>query len=115
MYILNLFTTTIGKYAGSFLEMSFELKPVNEVKRQWINDWTIFYWAWWISWAPFVGMFIARVSKGRTIKQFIAGVLLAPTLVTLIFFSVFGVSSLHLEQIGITKISELAIDTETFD
>src|SRR5690625_7300598 len=79
MYILNLFTTTIGKYAGNFLEMSFELKPVNEVKRQWINDWTIFYWAWWISWAPFVGMFIARVSKGRTIKQFIAGVLLAPT------------------------------------
>ena len=114
MYILNLFTTTIGKYAGNFLEMSFELKPVNEVKRQWINDWTIFYWAWWISWAPFVGMFIARVSKGRTIKQFIAGVLLAPTLVTLIFFSVFGGSALHLEQNGITKISELATETATF-
>ena len=87
-YILNLFTTSIGKYAGNFIEMSFELKPVNGEQRQWINEWTIFYWAWWISWAPFVGMFIARVSKGRTIKQFIAGVLLAPTLVTFIFFSV---------------------------
>jgi len=114
LYILNLFTTTIGKYFGHFLEMSFELQPQNEEKRQWINDWTIFYWAWWISWAPFVGMFIARVSKGRTIKQFIAGVLLAPTLVTLIFFSVFGGSALHLEQNGIAKLSELATETTTF-
>src|SRR5690625_5010230 len=114
MYILNLFTTTIGKYAGNFLEMSFELRPVNDEKRQWINDWTIFYWAWWISWAPFVGMFIARVSKGRTIREFIAGVLLAPTLVTLIFFSVFGGSALNLEQSGIAEISKFATDTVTF-
>src|SRR5699024_8477822 len=78
LYILNMFTTTIGKYAGNFIEMSFELKPVNAEKRQWINNWTIFYWAWWISWAPYVGMFIARVSKGRTIREFVAGVLLAP-------------------------------------
>src|SRR5690625_2528552 len=77
LYILNMFTTTIGNYLSNFIDMSFDLKPVNERKRQWINDWTIFYWAWWISWAPFVGMFIARVSKGRTIRQFIAGVLLA--------------------------------------
>src|SRR5690625_5491401 len=80
MYILNLSTTTIGKYAGNFLEMSFELKPVNEVKRQWINDWTILYWAWWVWWAPFVGRFIPRVSRGGPIKQFIAGVLLARSL-----------------------------------
>src|SRR5690625_3842204 len=114
MYILNMFTTSIGKYAGNFIEMSFELKPVNEDKRQWINDWTIFYWAWWISWAPFVGMFIARVSKGRTIREFVAGVLLAPTVVTLVFFSVFGGSALHLEQNGIAKISALATETATF-
>src|SRR5690606_8975727 len=103
-----------GKYAGNFIEMSFELKPVNESRRQWINDWTIFYWAWWISWAPFVGMFIARVSKGRTIREFIAGVLLAPTFVTMIFFAVFGVSAINLEQNGIAKISELATETATF-
>jgi len=114
MYILNMFTTTIGKYAGNFIEMSFELQPVNEEKRQWINDWTIFYWAWWISWAPFVGMFIARVSKGRTIREFVAGVLLAPTIVTMLFFSVFGTSALNLEQNGIAKISELATETATF-
>ena len=113
-YILNLFTTSIGKYAGNFIEMSFELKPVNGEQRQWINEWTIFYWAWWISWAPFVGMFIARVSKGRTIKQFIAGVLLAPTLVTFIFFSVFGGSALYLEQNGMAKLSTLVTETVTF-
>lgn len=114
MYILNMFTTTIGNYFGNFIEMSFDLKPVQPDKRAWINDWTIFYWAWWISWAPFVGMFIARVSKGRTIKQFIAGVLIAPTLVTIIFFSVFGVSALNLEQNGVAKLSELATETVTF-
>ncbi|MFA8439732.1 BCCT family transporter [Pueribacillus sp. YX66] len=114
MYIINMFTTTIGNYFGNFIEMSFELKPIHEKQRQWINDWTIFYWAWWISWAPFVGMFIARISKGRTIKQFIAGVLLAPTLVTIIFFSVFGVSALNIEQHDIAKLSELATETVTF-
>ncbi|MEK3934321.1 BCCT family transporter [Sporosarcina sp. FSL W7-1349] len=114
MYILNLFTTSIGKYAGNFIEMSFELKPLNEEQRQWINDWTIFYWAWWISWAPFVGMFIARVSKGRTIREFVAGVLLAPTLVTFIFFAVFGGSALYLEQNGLAKLSALVTETVTF-
>lgn len=114
MYILNLFTTSIGKYAGNFIEMSFELKPLNGEQRQWINDWTIFYWAWWISWAPFVGMFIARVSKGRTIREFVAGVLLAPTLVTFIFFAVFGGSALYLEQNGLAKLSTLVTETVTF-
>ncbi|BAQ11166.1 glycine betaine transporter [Bacillus sp. OxB-1] len=114
MYILNLFTTSIGKYAGNFIEMSFELKPLNGEQRQWINDWTIFYWAWWISWAPFVGMFIARVSKGRTIREFVAGVLLAPTLVTFIFFAVFGGSALYLEQNGLAKLSALVTETVTF-
>src|SRR5699024_9815577 len=80
MYIIDMFTTTIGNYLGNFIQMSFDAKPVHEMQRGWLNDWTIFYWAWWISWAPFVGMFIARVSKGRTIKEFIAGVMLSPTL-----------------------------------
>lgn len=114
MYIINMFTTTIGNYISNFIQMSFELKPVNGEQREWINSWTIFYWAWWISWAPFVGMFIARVSKGRTIKQFITGVLIAPTLVTFIFFAVFGGSALHVEQQGIAKLSKLATETVTF-
>ena len=114
VYILDMFTTSIGNYIGNFFEMSFELRPNNADKRDWINDWTIFYWAWWISWAPFVGMFIARVSKGRTIKQFITGVLLAPTLVTFIFFAVFGGSALFVEKEGIAQLSELATETVTF-
>jgi len=114
MYILNMFTTGIGNYISNFIRMSFELKPENPEQRAWINDWTIFYWAWWISWAPFVGMFIARVSKGRTIKQFITGVLIAPTLVTFIFFAVFGGSALNIERNGIAKLSELATETVTF-
>lgn len=114
VYILEMFTTTIGNYFGNFIQMSFDVKPVNIEQRQWLNDWTIFYLAWWISWAPFVGMFIARVSKGRTIKEFIAGVLFAPTLVTVVFFAIFGVSALNIEQNGIAKLSQLATETVTF-
>lgn len=114
MYILNMFTSTIGNYLSNIVNMSFQLRPLNESGREWINDWTIFYWAWWISWAPFVGMFIARVSKGRTVKQFVLGVMLAPTLVTLVFFSIFGASALNLEQHGIEMISKFPVDTSTF-
>src|SRR5690625_1699015 len=114
MYILNMFTSTIGNYLSNIVNMSFQLRPLNDSGRDWINDWTVFYWAWWISWAPFVGMFIARVSKGRTVKHFVTGVILAPTVVTLIFFSIFGVSGLNLEQQGIEMISKFPVDTSTF-
>lgn len=114
IYILNMFTTTIGHYFSNFIDMSFQLKPLSDDERGWINDWTIFYWAWWISWAPFVGMFIARVSKGRTVREFIFGVLLAPTLLTIIFFCVFGTSALNIEQNGIAVISDLPTETTTF-
>ncbi|MNR09563.1 Glycine betaine transporter BetL [compost metagenome] len=63
----------------------------------WVGVWTLFYWAWWIAWGPFVGTFIARVSKGRTIKEFVLGVLLIPSLFSFIWFSVFGGTGLHLE------------------
>lgn len=114
IYILNMFTTSVGKYISHITEMSFDLKPTNPEHQGWLHEWTIFYWAWWISWSPFVGMFIARVSKGRTIRQFVAGVLLAPTLVTIIFFAAFGTSALHIEQNGFAKLSELATETVTF-
>lgn len=114
VYILDMFSTTIGNYITNFIHMSFELKPENASQRDWINDWKIFYWAWWISWGPFVGMFIARVSKGRTIKQFVTGVLLAPTLVNTVFFAIFGSSALHIEKKGIAKLSDLITETVTF-
>lgn len=66
----------------------------------WQSTWTTFYWGWWISWAPFVGIFIARISKGRTVRQFVAGVILVPTLVTLLWFSVLGGTALYSELSG---------------
>lgn len=114
LYIVNMFTHTLGSYVTDFFEMSLRLAPLNEENRTWINGWTIFYWAWWISWAPFVGIFIARISKGRTVKEFMFSVLLLPSLVCFIFFSVFGVSALNLEQRGISAISEFSLETSTF-
>ncbi|MTD30691.1 BCCT family transporter [Planomicrobium sp. YIM 101495] len=114
MYIVNMFTHTLGSYVTDFFKMSLRLAPMDGDNRSWINAWTIFYWAWWISWAPFVGIFIARISRGRTIKEFMTGVLLLPAVVCFIFFSVFGVSALQLEQFGIATISTFSLETSTF-
>ena len=73
------------------------MSPLDEAGNDWIQSWTIFYWAWWIAWSPFVGMFIARVSKGRTIREFVIGVLLVPTIVGALWFSVFGGTGIHME------------------
>ena len=114
LYIFNSFADAIGGYLTNFFSMSFNLEPINEERRAWVDGWTVFYWAWWISWAPFVGIFIARISRGRTIKEFILGVLLVPSLVCFIFFAVFGVSALNLEQNNIAKISDYSLETATF-
>ncbi|WP_102261639.1 glycine betaine uptake BCCT transporter [Mesobacillus jeotgali] len=113
-FILNLFTNTIGTYLQNLPAMSFRIAPLNEDVRSWINGWTIFYWAWWIAWAPFVGIFIARVSKGRTIREFVFGVLLVPSLIGFIWFSAFGGSAIMLEHEGIANISELATEEALF-
>jgi glycine betaine transporter len=75
----------------------------------WVQSWTIFYWAWWISWAPFVGTFIARISKGRTIREFVLGVLLLPAAVSLVWFVIFGGTAIHLaltQGVGIVEAVE---------
>ncbi|MFY0542859.1 glycine betaine uptake BCCT transporter [Brevibacillus sp. H7] len=94
-FIFDTFTTTLGGYLQNIIQMSMRLSPFSG--SNWIANWTLFYWAWWIAWAPFVGMFIARVSKGRTIKEFIFGVLLVPSLLSFVWFSVFGGTALHME------------------
>ena len=71
LYILNTFTNGLGNYIFNFFSMSLRIPMDGGAKFQWVQNWTIFYWAWWVSWAPFVGIFIARVSRGRTIKEFI--------------------------------------------
>ncbi|UOQ46959.1 BCCT family transporter [Gracilibacillus caseinilyticus] len=114
LFILNLFTNTLGSYIQTLPQMSFRIAPLNEDIRGWINGWTIFYWAWWIAWAPFVGIFIARVSKGRSIREFVFFVLLVPSLVVFLWFSTFGGSAISLEHNGIADISSLTAEESLF-
>ncbi|WP_188454751.1 glycine betaine uptake BCCT transporter [Virgibacillus oceani] len=101
LLILNMFTETFGLYLQHILEMSFRTAPLEGDNRSWLDGWTIFYWAWWISWAPFVGMFIARVSRGRTIREFITGVLIIPTLFVSVWFAAFGTTAGDVQNSGI--------------
>jgi BCCT family betaine/carnitine transporter len=91
MLIFSTMGTTIGGYLGDIFSYS---NWVDREDEAWMQGWTVFYWAWWISWSPFVGMFIARVSRGRTVREFVVAVLLVPTLVTVVWMSVFGGSAL---------------------
>src|SRR5699024_3040929 len=81
MMILNIMTSSTGGYLSSIVFNSFDVAPLNPQKSEWLSSWTIYYWGWWMSWSPFVGIFIARVSKGRTIREFIIAVLLVPTVI----------------------------------
>ncbi|MET0978652.1 MAG: BCCT family transporter [Paeniglutamicibacter terrestris] len=91
LLILNLIPSAIGDFVRDLPTMASRTESAgDEAVREWMSSWTIFYWAWWVSWAPFVGMFIARISRGRTIRQFVTGVLLVPSLVSVIWFSIFG-------------------------
>ncbi len=107
-YIMGAFTQTIGGYLQNIVSMSFRMDAFDSEKT-WVQGWTIFYWAWWISWAPFVGTFIARVSRGRTIREFVLGVLAVPTLFSALWFSVFGGTAIALDlfdNVGIMNIME---------
>lgn len=113
--IFDTFTNTIGLYLQNFFIMSFRSAAFFNERRSWINSWTIFYWAWWISWSPFVGVFIARISKGRTIREFITFVLLVPTILSFLWFSSFGVLSINVQESGIDltsfKVEEILFAT----
>ncbi len=90
-FILREFVQNLGGYFSDVLRLSFDTSAFSGNDGQaWQSAWTTFYWGWWISWAPFVGVFIARISRGRTVREFVAGVLLVPTLVTFLWFSVLG-------------------------
>ncbi|WP_256843672.1 BCCT family transporter, partial [Pseudomonas aeruginosa] len=79
-----------GDYLGAFVRKSFDMYLNDPKGREWMGSWTLFYWAWWIAWAPFVGLFVARISRGRTIREVIMGVLLIPLGFTLAWLSIFG-------------------------
>ncbi len=105
-FILDSFITTTGDYLNNLISMSTRMTPFS--KGTWVASWTLFYWSWWIAWSPFVGMFIARISKGRTIREFVTGVLLAPSIVSFIWFSVFGGSALYSEMFDQTLFADVA-------
>jgi glycine betaine transporter len=93
--IIETLTNTLGNYLSDIVRMSLRATPFRD--SNWVGNWTIFYWAWWISWSPFVGLFIARVSRGRTIREFITGTVLAPSLAAFLWFSIFGGSALTMQ------------------
>src|SRR5699024_6107829 len=97
-FILEDMVTTLGGYITNFVKMSLTLTPLDD--NGWLGANTIFLWAWHISWAPFVGLFIARISKGRTIRVFVTGVLIAPSVLALIWFTAFGTTALDVELNG---------------
>lgn len=103
LYILGTFVQSTGYYLQNFAEYATWTQSFEE--GSFMSTWTVFYWAWWISWSPYVGMFIARISKGRTVKQFVLGVLIVPTIVTFLWMSGFGGSALFLETSGLAEIA----------
>ena len=104
--ILNLIPTSIGDYFSEIVGMSARTAASgNPETAGWLSSWTIFYWAWWISWTPFVGMFLARISRGRTIREFVIGVIIVPSTVSLIWFSIFGGSAID-QQRGGTDLAD---------
>jgi choline/glycine/proline betaine transport protein len=103
LYIFESFIQNLGHYAQNFGKYAFWTQSYEE--GSFMSSWTVFYWALWISWSPYVGMFIARISRGRTVKQFVLGVLIVPTIITFLWMSGFGGSALFLETNGIAEIA----------
>lgn len=101
VFMLDLVPTAVGSYFQDLAMMSARTDAAGgDGMADWLSGWTVFYWAWWMSWTPFVGMFIARISRGRTIRQFVTGVLLVPSLVSLVWFAIFGGAGIHAQQNG---------------
>lgn len=98
VYILSASVQNVGYYLSQLPQLSLWTETFQ--KSSWQGSWTIFYWAWWISWSPFVGMFIARISKGRTVREFIIGVMVVPTILSFIVLSIFGSSAIFLQSNG---------------
>src|SRR5690625_1069377 len=105
LFIAENFVTTLGGYISNVIPMSLTLTPFSE--SEWLGTNTIFFWAWHISWAPFMGLFIARISRGRTIREFMGGVLIVPSLLAILWFSAFGGTALNIELFGSGKLAEL--------
>ena len=98
LYLLSAFSDNMGNYFSNLVQLSFKTYAYEQEHTSWFSGWTVLYWAWWCSWAPFVGLFIARISKGRTIREFIFGVLVIPSLFGILWFTVFGNTAVWLND-----------------
>jgi len=108
LFIFDSFIQNVGGYVQNFFELSLWTETYQQ--SDWQSDWTVFYWAWWVSWSPFVGMFIARISRGRTLKEFVLGVLIVPSLLTFLWLSTFGGSAMFLELNSLADIATAVTD-----
>lgn len=112
VYILAAFTENIGYYLTHIVELSFRTFAYESTKEEWFTSWTIMYWAWWISWAPFVGLFIAKISRGRTIREFVVCVLLIPTVFNLLWMTVFGNGAIWMDAQTAGMLTQAADATD---
>ena len=102
---LNAFVNGMGQYIGNFIPTALKINSYSD--NSWFGSWRLFYWAWFIAWAPFVGVFVARISKGRTIREFVLGVVLVPTIASCIWGAVFGNLGINLGEKGLMAIEKL--------
>jgi choline/carnitine/betaine transport len=115
IFILNLIPDAVGSYFSDLGEMAARTEATGgDPMAAWLRGWTVFYWAWWISWTPFVGLFIARISRGRTIRQFVTGVLLVPSLVSLLWFAVFGGAGIAAQRGGVDVAGQGTTEGQLF-
>jgi glycine betaine transporter len=110
--LLDGFVTSLGDYSSGLVAISMRLFPFRDLG-EWTQSWTVTYFFWWLAWAPFVGVFIARISRGRTIREYVLGVLLAPTLFSVLWFGVFGGTAIFEEMWGLGGIAELVQEDVT--
>ncbi|MFD2456167.1 BCCT family transporter [Corynebacterium mendelii] len=116
VFILNMVPTAFGNYLSDFFQMTARTADSNNGEAAgWLSGWTIFYWAWWISWSPFVGMFLARISRGRTIREFVIAIVLVPSAVSLVWFSIFGGTAIYFEEIGSSIYGDGDAKRQLFD
>ncbi len=108
VFLLQAFVQNIGTYLGAVVSRTFRMYAYEP--NDWLGKWTLFYWGWWISWSPFVGMFIARISRGRSIREFVTGVLLVPVLFTFLWMTVFGNTAIALDFSGAAPIVQTVVD-----
>ncbi|CAO4146648.1 Glycine betaine/proline betaine transporter BetS [Methylorubrum aminovorans] len=108
VFLLQAFVQNIGAYLGAVVERTLQTYAYRP--NDWLGSWTLFYWGWWIAWSPFVGMFIARISRGRTIREFVSGVLLVPVLFTFFWMTVFGNTAIEMDRSGAVALTQIVKD-----